>query len=145
MDQGAAFFTFQVEMFLTCLTLVYVLITGARIFAQKVLTDLPFCRKSFQMTIHRGLSNDRFRTCKMPYNLMSRNMLFSQRGHILEDALSLGGGISGGTGLFHTLIEKILWGSYFCQYENKNDFHIASPVSGKAPSARASAFSFKNR
>jgi hypothetical protein len=65
MDEAAADFAFQMEMFPAVCAVVYVLIAGALAVTEGVLTDLPPGGQFFKMPVDGGLSDKLFRLRKV--------------------------------------------------------------------------------
>jgi hypothetical protein len=101
MDEGSAYFTFQVEMFPAFGIIFDILITGAFAFAENIFSDFPLPRQFFQMPVDRGLSDPRSFIGKIPRRLINRNMPAAQRLKVIKDPFPLPGGIIYRAIMFH--------------------------------------------
>jgi hypothetical protein len=91
MDEGAANFAFHVKMLPAFFFVVDVLVAGAFVVKQDILTDLSPGGQPFKMAVDGGLADFLFRVFKMAYYLINRYMTALQGLHIVKNALSLPG------------------------------------------------------
>jgi hypothetical protein len=108
MDEGAATFAFQMEMFPAFFFTVYVLITGAFVIKQNIFTELSFGREFLKMPVYGGLPNSLFRIFKVAYYLINRYMTARQGLHIFKNTLALPGVIICRTFTHHRLVFYVI-------------------------------------
>jgi hypothetical protein len=100
-DDAAADFAFQVEMFPALCFIVNVLITGAAAVVEEIFANLPRSGKFFQMPVDGSLPNGRPLVRKMAYQLIHGDMTVPKGTHILKNVLSLPGMIICRAFMFH--------------------------------------------
>lgn len=130
-DKLAAFFAFQVEVFLAGRRAPDKLVTGASLF-QGVAAYHPVRTELFQMAVHRRLAYGGRLPPEVLHYLVYGNVPIAQRVHIVEDAPALPGLVMCRTAVHTTSMRA---GGLLCQSDSNSKFnHFSTQRVEKSPS-----------